>query len=674
MKHNILLMAALSGIIATTSCSDDKFNPGNPLVDVIDQQADAFYGDSLPFTIKASDVEVPLSTLKAQLYYGEEKVSETVIRTKVSGSDYTGKIYVPFLKGTPNGKATLKYVLQNTSMTITEKEQELTLARPDFEYVTLKSGDTEYRLDRTAQYTYTAHGSFPAKVNGYIVTPKYGENGNELQFGWTGSQIALEGSQEIPFSSTAVGAYDITFNSLTFEASPFAKILINGQELQSSDTPDVYTIDASFTMGETLNIEGIANLDEWWIDPDYLQRQDDGTLKFMAMNGRYRFTANGKMSYFIIEALGSDGDLASLGIDGSGALWVIGENVGKPSVSSNAVGWTTEKALCMAPVAKGKYQLTVTAGRSIDATSINFKFFGGAKSWDNAITSDKLKSTSDIVFVGDGNNGRDDGNLGIVEGKSLDVGGIYRFTVDMTAGVSNAVLSVEKIGSEELSKADIKINGIGLDQIDSDNYQAILNLTQGSSLTVSGINDIQNWYLDPDYIEMTASGAKFLPVDGSYRVKVNTGNKTFTITRMNGNAEATLGDDGHGAIWLMGWGVGSPSLDNQIGWNPGAAYCVAEVAPKVYQFTGYAGPEKGSSIGQRFRIDYLSFKFFFQDGWGTEFSGDNKLTIKEGGEFIADNGNFELASGVNLETGAKYRITIDLSEGNSKGTISFTKL
>ena len=46
------------------------------------ENADALFGDSLPFTIKASDIDVPLSTLKAQLFYGEEQVSETVIRTK----------------------------------------------------------------------------------------------------------------------------------------------------------------------------------------------------------------------------------------------------------------------------------------------------------------------------------------------------------------------------------------------------------------------------------------------------------------------------------------------------------------------------------------------------------------------------------------------------------------
>ena len=61
------------------------------------------------------------------------------------------------------------------------------------------------------------------------------------------------------------------------------------------------------------------------------------------------------------------------------------------------------------------------------------------------IKNDALSTTSDLVFIGDGTNGRDAGNLGLVEGKSLENGVAYRFTVDVTAGVSSAVLTVEKV-------------------------------------------------------------------------------------------------------------------------------------------------------------------------------------------------------------------------------------
>ena len=673
MKHKILLMAALAGVMAATSCDDDDFTAGNPQVDVVAQDADAFFGDSLPFTIKATDVEVPLSTLKAQLYYGEEKVSETTIRTKTSGADYSGKIYVPFLKGTPDGKATLKYVLQNTSMTITEKEQEITVARPDYPYITLVSSDgNEYRMERTGLHSYAANAAFPAKVNAYIVAPKYGNNGNELRFGWNGDGIALNASQEIPFSSTSSGKYDITFNTRTFEAAPFAHIYFCGKEMSTTSTPDVYTVDLTLNTGDAITVEGIPNVDEWWLDPDYLKRGDDGVIRFVPMSGRYRVTANGRLNYFIIEVLDSNGDLASLQSDGSGALWVIGENVGKPSLG-NAVGWTTENALCMAPVQTGVYTLTVTAGRTINASSINFKFFGQAKGWGDELTSAKLTTSSDLIFVGDGKNGRDNGNLGIVDGKQLELGGVYRFTVDATAGMSSCVLTVEYLGAEELPSADIKINGVKLNQLDSDNYEATLDLKQGDALSISGVSDILSYYIDPDYVGIGASGAQFLPVNGSYRIRVNTGGKVVSFTRMNGSEEATLGSDGHGALWLMGWGVGSPSQDAQFGWTPGAAYCMAEIAPKVYQFTGQAGPEIGSQVGQRFRTDYLSFKFFHQDGWGGEYSGA-QLTLIEGGDLIGGTGNFELVGGANLEEGATYRITVDLTAGNDKGTIAFKKL
>ena len=37
----------------------DEFLPGNPSMEIKAENADALFGDSLPFTIKASDVDVP---------------------------------------------------------------------------------------------------------------------------------------------------------------------------------------------------------------------------------------------------------------------------------------------------------------------------------------------------------------------------------------------------------------------------------------------------------------------------------------------------------------------------------------------------------------------------------------------------------------------------------------
>lgn len=68
MKKSIYIILALTGLLAMNSCNDDDSLPGNPNLEIRAENADALFGDSLPFTFKASDVDVPLSTLKAQLF------------------------------------------------------------------------------------------------------------------------------------------------------------------------------------------------------------------------------------------------------------------------------------------------------------------------------------------------------------------------------------------------------------------------------------------------------------------------------------------------------------------------------------------------------------------------------------------------------------------------------
>ncbi|MBQ8502312.1 MAG: DUF5125 domain-containing protein [Bacteroides sp.] len=690
MKNLKYYLMALAGVALFNACDDDELVPGNPKMDFSAEPTTALFGDSLPFTIKATDVEVPLSTLKAQLYFNDEKVSETVIRTKVSGQDYTGKIYIPYLQNIPNGTATLKFILQNINFTITEKEFDLPLSRPNFEYLTFVTADgEEYTMTPTGNsYEYSVTGEFSQKVKGYIKSPKAGANGNNILFGWESGAITQGTESPITFSSSQAGEYTITFNTYTYEASPFVKLKVNENEMEMIDD-DNYSVDLSLAQGETLTIEGIPGLGEWWIDPDFFEKNDDGTLKFLPISGTYRITANYKHSWLIVESI-SGSDLATLQEDGSGALWIKGNGIGKPSYTANQVGWDEHKGLCMSQIEAKKYQVTVTAGRQINAGSIDFKFFH-QNGWGGEFGGDVLTTNSDVVMIGLGKdvNGVDNGNLALVEGKTLDMGGVYRFTVDLTAGSSAAVLTVEKIGEDVIESATLTMNGEEMEMVEPENYAISASLTQGQTLAFGGIDNPAEWYIDPDYFEAQADGSvKFLPVGGDYKVKANTANKLLSCVRQMNGADATLQSDGTGAIWLMGWGVGHPNQDSQFGFNEGQAYCMAEVSPKVYQFTGQAGPEKESSIGHRFRTDYLSFKFFHQNGWGGEFAnnGEGKypLTIVEGADLILskDDGNFELHEKSKegdktifypLEENATYVMTIDLTQGNDKGTISFKK-
>lgn len=675
MKKNIYIAVALAGMLMMNSCNDDDLLPGNPVMDFNTQYSDALFGDSLPFSIKASDVDVPLSTLKAQLYFGGEKVSETVIRTKTSGQDYSGKIYVPYLANIPNGKATLKYILQNINFTTTEKEVELSLSRPNFPHLTLVTADgDEYKMERTDLNQYSVTGRFSNEVKGYILAPKVGQHGNEITFGWTGKEIMQGTTSAITFSNATAGNYSIAFNTLTYAGSPFMNLTVNGEKMELADS-ESFRIDLNLTKGQKLSFEGVPDYDNWWIDPDFFKKDDEGKLEFLPISGNYRVIANMKHKAFMVQTL-SGGKLATLQPDGSGAIWLIGNGIGKPSVAAKEVGWTPDNALCMSQMAPKKYQITLVAGRSIKSDKIDFKFFYSA-GWNGEFKGDALSSTSNLIGVGTGkvnNVGYDSGNLYIKEGKTLAPGHIYKLIVDVTAGIDKAVLSVTDDGEQTIEVKNITIGGTKMNSVDGELYTATLDLTQNQSVAVTGISGLNEWWINPDYFTLEDGALKFLPLAGTYRITANTSARHIAVTRMNGNADATLGADGHGAVWMMGWGVGSPSLDAQLGWNPGAAYCLPEVAPKIYRFTATAGPEKGSLMGDRIRFDYLSCKFFFQNGWGGELSGDNALTIAAGSEaFIAQPGNIEFAADVKLEVGTTYVITVDLTAGNNKGVVSFEK-
>lgn len=660
--------------LALTACNDDDVL-GNPQMDVKTEMTDAHFGDSLKFVINASDAEVPLSTIHAELWYGDEKVEETVIRTKESGKDYEGKIYIPYFANVPDGRATLKLWLQNIEFTKTEQVRELSITHADYPYLTLVTSmpevvdgvettvTKEFRMERNAINEYSVTQKFPQKVKAFIRTPKVGENGNELTFGWANNEVAIGADAGIPFSYSKAGKYTISFNTYSFAASPFVTLKINGVELTATD--DTHSqIDMNLSKGQNITLEGFPNINDWWIDPDFFSRNEDGSLTFLPIGGNYRIIADQNLQYFRVYALNGS-DPATLADDGSGALWVIGTNIGKPSVSGNEVGWTTENALCMAQVEPKVYEITVVGGKQVSNDATNFKFFG-QMGWGVELkgSANFVEVNGGIVGVGDGTGGHDDGNLYLLDGVTLKDNEIYKFRVDLTGGITAARLTVTDEGEQPFEEKPISLNGSKMSTTDNAVYNVSINMNPGDVLNFNGIGSLEEYYLDPDYFTYDADNdvITFAPVAGAYKITLNNMKKYLSAVRLNSDGkDATFDGDGKG-IWLMGWGVGSPSLDGQFGWTPGAAYCMAEVAAGVYRFTGVAGPEKGSDIGMRFRTDYLSFKFFGQNGWGYEFAGDNALTLTAAAAlYLKDAGNFELADGVTLEEGATYVITLDVN-------------
>lgn len=446
MKKVIYWMFALALSFVVVSCTDEVEEPqqgGNPSMQIENQFSNVHFGDNLPFEVTVDD-NIPLSTLTAVLYFGEEEVSRTTIRTKENGV-YTGSIAVPYGKNIPDGAATLEFTLVNITMKQVTKAFEVPVTRAAYPYLILVTGDSSYPMLPTGQPNeYAATAAFPStELPAYIKSPLVDDKGQEIFFGWDEAEgsITHNSTTVIPFVSPVGGTYSVTFNTKTMEATPFFEIVINEQKMTMIDK-STYQIDINLTQGEEITLEGLT---DWGVDPDFFATSDD-KLTFVPISGKYRITANIPLNWIKVEVL-SGNDYATLQADGSGAIWIIGDNIGKPSLAS-APGWSPEKAICMSPIAPKKHQVTVVAGTSISVNDINFKFFH-QKDWGGEFNNITLTTTSDIVFVGagedpgPGNSKRDPGNLGLLKDKPLIEGNTYVFTIDATGGATNAVLTVE---------------------------------------------------------------------------------------------------------------------------------------------------------------------------------------------------------------------------------------
>ena len=668
---------ALSLLVAasTTACKDDPellTTDVGPEMTVVSADASGVYGGKVNFEVTMTD-RYALSTLKAQVFFDDEMVAEEVIRTKSDGT-YSGSVALPFYKNIPDGDATLRLVGQNVRFGTTTVERSLAVSRPKPAYLTFVLGDAEYRMEPTGNdYEYAVTDDFPQKPQGYIATPELDASGSVVTFGYDSESggVVADSTDAIPFANSNAGEFTITFNLLTFEGSPFIKLLFGETEMTMVDN-DNYSIVTTLTKDRTYTLTGVSDFADWDVDRDFFERADASdpeTLTFLPMTGMYKVTANFKHSYLRIEAMKSATELATLGDDGSGAIWAIGGmDVGKPTLK-NAASWSPEDGgMCLARVADKKYQLTLVAGISLNASSFDFKFFH-QKTWGGEFGGGDITTASDIVKISDS------GNLGLVEGKTLDLGGIYRFTVDITGGNTAAVLTVEKVGEQQLPPADITVNGTPMTQLDVDNYQLDIDLTQGQTLTLGGADAFIPAWINPDFFEAaSATSVKLVPVTGKYRITANLATRVIDalVLSADGSGLATLGDDGHGAVYFIGYGIGSPAAVNEPGWTTEKGVCVPESAPGIYTMTAQAGLEGSTTLGQRVRVSGWSGKFFRNRGW----DGMGTFTLAPGaGAFfsIAGDGNIEIASGVTLEEGATYCLTLDVTAGNDKPVLSMVK-
>lgn len=224
---------------------------------------------------------------------------------------------------------------------------------------------------------------------------------------------------------------------------------------------------------------------------------------------------------------------------------------------------------------------------------------------------------------------------------------------------------------------DIRVNNSKAEPTPQGSYKALVSLKKGDKFEFSGIEDISSWYFEPDHFNVKEDGIYFNAVDGYYTLDMNVDYKFVTVRRVKADGKAATYAD-EGAITIMGWGIAHPVMTNQLAWDSGSLITLAEIEDGVYQFTGIAVEETdGQTIGGRWRYDYISMKFFGQAGWGAEY-GTVTLTA-EAQKYLGAPGNIELASGVQLEKGATYVMTVTNctalnSDNKFDCTVDFKKL
>lgn len=450
MKHIKYYIMALLALPLMAACSEDDYNEptpaGNPVMSCTAPTEAVWMGDEVEINVNCKDEGgIALSTLKANLLFSGQSVDETTVRTKEEGS-YTVKLKVPYAQYVPDGQVDILLTLQNVSTKANTETIPLNIKRPHFTNLQFVTSDGEkYDMVETADFQYQAILPTTKKTfKGYFATKD-----GKFTFGSsTGTTIGLGETGYFNFTSATTNNVKVTLDGKNFTVGPTEVLPVTIIDFSDSDAGKTWVGDIKQGATCNLTIDGANLPDDWFYDSDWFTKEEDGSYTFKAISGRYTIQADFTHKSFRIWTMNGN-DPMSLNADGTGAIWIIGnEGINKPTWDAVNHGWWTgtDSDICLTPIKDKVYQITLTVGKQLRASDVNFKFFGqanwgtefGGKAGDHCLTTD-----SNVFGIGDGN-GHDNGNLYLLDGVTLQDGDTYVLTVDLSAGTSAGVLKVEK--------------------------------------------------------------------------------------------------------------------------------------------------------------------------------------------------------------------------------------
>lgn len=450
MKHIRYYIMALLALPLMASCGDDDYSAptpaGNPVMSYTAPAAAVWMGDEVEVKVNCKDDGgVALSTLKANLLFSGQSVDETTIRTKEAG-EYTVKLKVPYAQNVPDGKVDIQLTLQNVSTKSNTETLSFDIKRPHFNNLQFVSADgVKYDMTEKSDFVYQAVLPSSKKTfKGYFAT----KDGKFVFGSSTGKDISLGETGNFNFTSENMSDVVVTFDAKNYTAGPTDVLPVTILDFADSDAGKTWVGDIKQGATCNLTINGNNLPDDWYYDSDWFQKEEDGSYTFKAITGRYTILADFTHKSFRIWTMNGSEPM-SLNGDGTGALWIIGnEGVNKPTWDAVNHSWWTgvDSDVCLTPIKAKVYQVTLTVGKQLRATGVDFKFFSQSNwgvEFKGKDHSHLISTESEVFGIGDGN-GHDNGNVYLKDGVELKDGETYVLTVDLTAGVDKAVLKVEK--------------------------------------------------------------------------------------------------------------------------------------------------------------------------------------------------------------------------------------
>lgn len=405
------LFLSFWGLLLLYSC-DDKQKIDTPQTSTYSIAESAYMADSIPLSITV-DSQYDMSSVRILFFFNDEKVSETLIPTNTAGT-FDRKVFVPYTKDAPDGKAELQIVTKNKNFNYSVKTVPINISRPKFPYLTLKTTYGDYKMEPVSgePYKYAVTSTFPSKsINAVIQAPAIGENGNLLYFGGKTIAATTTVPDSIRFQTDQPlgSAITVWFDTRSFEAEPFLKPAF-GEHLFPTFGSGLAILEENFTQNQEIAITGFQDLEDWWINPTFLDKIPgiNGVYKFRAINGKYRITADQNLKYFRIEPMNGTNLADFNATNYTGGVWINGGvgdqggsapagRLGIPSMEKNPCLWNADKNIAMAPMGNGIYQIKLVANQTLFLSNISgstagISFYKNSRSKSNSFALDLVQT------------------------------------------------------------------------------------------------------------------------------------------------------------------------------------------------------------------------------------------------------------------------------------------